>query len=246
MPPKPRTLGRREPPTSSTLRPHKLRKISSPPGPVSDRARQVSNSRSNKSDWPPKAPLLLTEDQSENLGKYIEEHVKILQEQGFDSLVHQVRGKSDIHPDVHRLPHKAGRLLKHFQKRGAPIVFETKPWSQERVEAALKRGPHKSANAYMEFLREELIDFVRKGFWLLLPYKEIRRFKKLLRWLRISPMGVVPQRGRRPCIIVDYSFFGVNDETLKLSPREAMQFGRALERILRLIVEQIPSSAPSS
>jgi hypothetical protein len=57
-------------------------------------------------------------------------------------------------------------------------------------------------------------------------------------------MGVVPQRDRRPRVIVDYSFFGVNEETVKLAPREAMQFGKALERILRKIVESNPIYGP--
>jgi hypothetical protein len=62
--------------------------------------------------------------------------------------------------------------------------------------------------------------------------------------LRVSPMGVVPQRERRPRVIVDYSFFGVNDDMVKLAPREAMQFGKALERILGHIVEAPPAHGP--
>ncbi|KAL3943053.1 MAG: hypothetical protein SGARI_000071, partial [Bacillariaceae sp.] len=49
-------------------------------------------------------------------------------------------------------------------------------------------------------------------------------------------MGVVPQNERRPRPIVDYSFSGLNGETISLAPDEAMQFGRALERIITQIV----------
>ena len=31
---------------------------------------------------------------------------------------------------------------------------------------------------------------------------------------------------------MDYSYYGVNGDTVRLTPPEAMQFGRALERIL--------------
>ena len=48
-------------------------------------------------------------------------------------------------------------------------------------------------------------------------------------------MGLVPQRGRRDRMISDYSFFGVNDETLPVASKEAMQFGRTLHRLLQKI-----------
>ena len=44
---------------------------------------------------------------------------------------------------------------------------------------------------------------------------------------------MVPQRDRRPRWIVDYSWWKVNQETLPLAPKEAMQFGHALDRLLR-------------
>jgi hypothetical protein len=45
-------------------------------------------------------------------------------------------------------------------------------------------------------------------------------------------------------IIVDYSFWGLNDETLKRSHQEAMQFGRALERIIAKVVLADPRYGP--
>jgi hypothetical protein len=36
---------------------------------------------------------------------------------------------------------------------------------------------------------------------------------------------------------VDYSFFGLKDETIRMAPREAMQFGKSLQRILQPIVD---------
>jgi hypothetical protein len=57
-------------------------------------------------------------------------------------------------------------------------------------------------------------------------------------------MGVVPQHERRPRLIVDYSFSGIKDETVPLSPREAMQFGQALERIIAQVVHSDPKFGP--
>jgi hypothetical protein len=57
-------------------------------------------------------------------------------------------------------------------------------------------------------------------------------------------MGVVPQRARRPRIIVNYSFYSLNNETIKMAPRESMQFGKPLERILQAIVDANPAFGP--
>lgn len=73
---------------------------------------------------------------------------------------------------------------------------------------------------------------VQKGQWLVLPYKEVQD----LPGLRVSPLGIMPQHDRQPRTIVDYTYSGVNTETQSLAPKEAMQFGKALTRILTKIV----------
>ena len=54
--------------------------------------------------------------------------------------------------------------------------------------------------------------------------------------LRVSPMGVVPQVGRRDRMVADHTYSGVNPETQPIAPIESMQFGHALERLLREIL----------
>ena len=85
-----------------------------------------------------------------------------------------------------------------------------------------------------------MCDFCYKGFWVILPYELARHIPGV----RLSPLGVVPQRERCPRIIVDYTFSNVNGETKQLSPREAMQFGRALDRILLAILQAPASQGP--
>jgi hypothetical protein len=78
-----------------------------------------------------------------------------------------------------------------------------------------------------------------------LPLADILRNPQLWKRPRLSPMGDVPQRERPPRIIVDYTFYGVNANTLfLLSALETMQFGKALERILEHIVEADPRFGP--
>jgi hypothetical protein len=85
-----------------------------------------------------------------------------------------------------------------------------------------------------------MADMIEKGQWLVLPY----HLAKTLPNLRISPIGVVPQRDQRPRTIVDYSFSGINQETCPLAPAEAMQFGKALQRIIEDLVNADPRWGP--
>ena len=119
-------------------------------------------------------------------------------------------------------------------------MLKTKPWGASRKIAALKRGPHKSAKEHVQFLREEYSAMIKKGHWTLLPAQLLISHPDL----RLSPLGVVPQRDRRPRTISDYSYWGINEDTLPLAPQEAMQFGRALQRLLQKIHDANPRYGP--
>jgi len=81
---------------------------------------------------------------------------------------------------------------------------------------------------------------VKKGQWLVLPYKDVKNIPNL--WL--SPLGVVPQHDRCPRTIADYTFSGVNGDTVPLTDHLPLQFGRALLRILKKIVTSNPHWGP--
>jgi hypothetical protein len=81
---------------------------------------------------------------------------------------------------------------------------------------------------------------IRKGQWTIFPARLVLNELQF----RLSPLGVVHQRDRRPRTISDYSFFGVNHETVALSPSECMQFGKALWRILRHLKSANPHLGP--
>ncbi|VEU39857.1 unnamed protein product, partial [Pseudo-nitzschia multistriata] len=145
--------------------------------------------------------------------------------------VRSVRGRGDLHPEVGELPHPAAQLLHSFQQEGTPAVMMSPPWGAARIAGALARGPHKSSHNGIEFLREEYADMMDKQQWTVLPASLVTGIPGLC----LSPLGLVPQRGRRDRMISDYSYFGVNAETAPLAPAEAMQFGRALKRLLQRI-----------
>ncbi|KAL3816089.1 hypothetical protein ACHAXA_011414 [Cyclostephanos tholiformis] len=81
---------------------------------------------------------------------------------------------------------------------------------------------------------------IYKSQWIVLPYLAVRD----LPGLRVSPPGVVPQRERRPRWICDYSWSQVNEDTLPLAAVKAMQFGHALDRILRKVLLADPARGP--
>lgn len=159
---------------------------------------------------------------------------------GWEKLVKQARGTSQLDDRVKWIPHKAGRLLDHLRRKGAAVPMRTAPWTHEQIMTAAKRGCHKSARDHTEFVCEELVDFCRQGYWTVLPLDAVQQWPEL----RLSPLGVVPQRERRPRLIVDYTFSGVNQDTARLAPAEAMQFGRALQRVLTQIVHADPRFGP--
>ena len=152
----------------------------------------------------------------------------------------KARGESNLSRAVRRLPYKAARLSEHLRRRGAGVTLTTKPWTAQQCDAAVARGAHKSAYMDRAFDFDEMRDFCEQGYWIVLPYAAVRNWENL----RVSPIGAVPQRDRRPRLIVDYSFSDLNAETLKLAPAEAMQFGRALQRVLKHILDADPRFGP--
>ncbi|KAI2499906.1 hypothetical protein MHU86_14576 [Fragilaria crotonensis] len=174
------------------------------------------------------------------LGKFASEYAAELKLKGWRRFVSEARGTSNINARAKHVPHNAARLLGHLEKRGASVIMTTEPWSPERRDRAVRRGSHKSSHGEIAFVSEEMVNFCRQGYWVVLPYSEVAD----LPHLRISPLGVVPQRDRRPRLIVDYSFSDVNTETFQLAPKEAMQFGRALQRVFTTIVHADPRYGP--
>jgi hypothetical protein len=169
----------------------------------------------------------------DELGKLIQEvTLCFCKSSSWSEFIRQERGPSELQPNLHlKLQHPAAPLLHRLSKHGVPLLRHSKPWSQERRNAAMQRGSHQSAHQHYHFLREEMANMIKQKHWIILPYKYVH----ILPYLCISPMGVVPQRDRRSRTIVDYSFSGLNQDTMALSPFEAMQFGHSLDRILQRI-----------
>ena len=64
------------------------------------------------------------------------------------------------------------------------------PWSDGKIEAALKRGPHFLSKEGIEFLQNEIADMINKQQWIVLPVDMIKRMFSL----QLSRIGLVPKR----------------------------------------------------
>jgi hypothetical protein len=183
-----------------------------------------------------------TRDLSPELGKLqsrIEKDRELLENLGWEKFV-KVKRTSDDFSDLSQVEHPARRLLRQYKHRGAPVVLATQPWSQLTLQQAVDRGPHKSCFEHVEFLMGELGEMLDKGQWVVLPFSAVKHLPNL----RVSPPGVVPQRNRRPRWICDYSWSKVNMDTIPIAPLDSMQFGHALDRILREILAANPELGP--
>jgi hypothetical protein len=137
-------------------------------------------------------------------------------------------------------PHRAVHLLNRLRVIGATVATKSAPWTLHQKLAALDRGSYQSAKHHVKFLCGEFVDMIEKGQWILLPAKLILNNRNL----RLSPLGVVLQRERRPRTICDYCFFLVNEDIVELCPEESMQFGSALLHILQNIARSDPRLGP--
>ena len=138
------------------------------------------------------------------------------------------------------MPHRAAPLLDEFRRAGVPVLSTDTEWPTNLRHMAKQRGCHKSAFEFKDFLYDDMADMVRRGYWVVLPFSSVQHLPNL----RISPIGCVPQRERRPRIIVDYTYSGVNATTDRRSHSEAMQFGGTLKRILQQIYSAKPRYGP--
>lgn len=169
---------------------------------------------------------------------HCDEDVKLLKELGWKAFVDTKRGIGNL--GSLNFTHPTQPLLQTYKAHGAPAEMKQKPWSKNHLLQALCQGSHRSCYEYLDFLQGEFVDMTKKRQWVILPFSKVEN----LPGLRLSPPGCVPQQDRHPRWICDYTFSGVNAETLNLFAHESMQFGHALHRDLREILLHNPELRP--
>jgi hypothetical protein len=175
------------------------------------------------------------------LGKLALACASELARHGWPRFFQQQQRYHSISSSLRSLPHSFAPMLHRYATQGIPAPSTAPPWSQQQKDMAVLRGPHPSAAyVYDAFLKQEMVDMARMGYWVVLPYSSIRDLPQL----KIAPCGVVPQRDRRPRTIIDYTYNGVNQTSLDVAPVHSMQFGSALQRILQRLAYCNPTFGP--
>ena len=129
----------------------------------------------------------------DRLGAYVDLYrLQLASSESWSAFALQVHGRSTLSEHLEIFPHPAAPLLCEMRDLGVPVQCFGPEWSAERLAECLHRGSHKSASEYAEFVREEMADFCDMNYWVVLPYEDVQH----LPWLRLSPLGVVPQRER--------------------------------------------------
>jgi hypothetical protein len=98
-----------------------------------------------------------------------------------------------MQPQAHMDGHPFAPTLHEWSDVGYPVDCGP-DWAWETIEAAVQRGPHKSAMdpENRETVGDGIAYQVKAGFCKIYSWKEIQRLKP--RRLKISPMAVVPQK----------------------------------------------------
>ena len=120
---------------------------------------------------PHKRIRLVSTSIPDELGKLIAHDSSSLDQNHDDNLVALFRHRQDCgdFTDLARIKyHPAYRILKTYGLQGAPVKLSSKPWTTAQNDAAIARGPHKSANEYVEFLRCEMAEMVKAAQWIVL------------------------------------------------------------------------------
>ncbi|KAI2511269.1 adenylate kinase [Fragilaria crotonensis] len=141
---------------------------------------------------------------------------------------------------------------------GVPVACSP-PWTQVAINTAVARGPHTSALTpdARQLVMEEMAYQVAAGFSEIVLWSDVQALQP--EHLKVSPLAVIPQVGRRGRLLLDLSFAvqaatsggkrarrartvtdplapSVNDTTTKLSPAYPVkEVGRVLVRLLRFM-----------
>ena len=143
--------------------------------------------------------------------------------------------------------HPAGELLSEWSRSGCPTMTG-RPWTIDEMEAAIVRGPHKSAQSpeAMAHFASEVEEKVKAGQARTVRWEDIRHDPPPQ--LKISPIAAVPHNSKPFRSILDLAFAlklkngntipSVNESTTKLAPQAAVdQLGHSLSRLIHAFGE---------
>ena len=157
---------------------------------------------------------------------------------GFYQACVEARGPHELNK-IPRNQHPASALLEHMRVLGVPIQTK-RGMTDAKLTRAIRYGAHSSTTKETTFVRKVLQEQAQAGHIALFPLRVVRNLPKL----GLSPLSAILQRGRKPRLIYDFSWSGLNDAVTQVSHKEAMRFGKALYRVIDFILKAPPELGP--
>ena len=111
----------------------------------------------------------------------------------------------------------------------------------QELTRAVKYGAHSSATKETTSARTTLEEQSRAGHIALFPLRAVRHLPRL--WL--FPFTAIQQRGRKPCLLYDFSWSDLNEAVTQEAHKEAMRFGKSLYRLINCILATPPKLGPA-
>ena len=114
----------------------------------------------------------------------------------------------DLAPDVRNIPHVDSSLLNRMLRLGVPVPLKTPPLDVLSHDVAVVYGSHGSCDDYQEFLHSKIADLFVKdtGQCFLITLSMVGEIYGYPHW--------VASRDRRPCLVFNYTWSGVNPATV--------------------------------
>jgi len=155
--------------------------------------------------------------------------------------------RGEMCPSGLALHHPAADILKEWATYGCP-TRTGKPWTRAEMQAAIERGPHRSAlsDEAIAHFKAEVDEKVRIGQAKLVAWDAIKDDPPPE--LKISPIAAIPHKSKQFRSILDLSFHlrlargqvipSVNSTTVKTAPKGAIdQLGHSLSRVIHAFAE---------
>jgi hypothetical protein len=93
----------------------------------------------------------------------ITQQSELFENTSWERFVSTLRGRGNLAPiGENVIAHPSYGLLKHLSTKGAPAIMSTPPWELKQLDEQMKQGSHKSCDDNHDFLRTEILDFVKK------------------------------------------------------------------------------------
>ena len=124
------------------------------------------------------------------------------------------RGRSALSEQVKSILHASTEYLDYLRRHGAQVHASSAPKTDKELQLVIKQDLHQSAIAHQDFLWGEAYEMCQRRHTMVLPVSALKGITGIC----VSPPGIVPQAGRQPRTICNLTFWGVNAETVQLTP----------------------------